>query len=143
VRVFLHDPIGVAGDPQIVVAIDEAAVNRFRDNFGIAERIDDVAFGIELNDGGSGGAGFSFLLFQILPVHNEHVVLRIDADATQPSGYPIIGERPGPIRIHFEPGRRRSCSRGRAGPDTDGNTDRRQRYGGQDIASHSSHFFCS
>src|SRR5207249_8468016 len=69
-------------------------------------RNDNVAFWIELDHRRRGSPNLFFLGRQVVrvgsPVHNEHMVICIDARAAHISGHPVIWQRLGPERVHLK-----------------------------------------
>ena len=105
-RILLSYRIGIAAYPQIALVIEVAVVNTAGDHLRISPEIDNVAFGIELDHRRRGSPNLFFLGRQVVrvgsPVHNEHMVICIDARAAHISGHPIIWQRPGPERVHLK-----------------------------------------
>ena len=114
-RPFLHDPIGVAADPDVVLAVDETAMDRFGHLLRIAPCVHDVPVGIIFDDDRRGLLADSLLhRREIGPVHAEHVILAIDADAADRPCHPSIGQGFRPIGIDDEA--RDFAVRGAGGP---------------------------
>ena len=102
-RPFLHDPIGVAADPNVVLAVDETAMDRLGHLLRIAPEVHDVSIGIIFDDDRRGLLADGLLhRRQIGSVHAEDVILAVDADAADRSRHPSIGQGFRPIGIDDE-----------------------------------------
>src|SRR5262249_10647444 len=88
VRILLHDAVAIARDPDVVLVIDEAAVNAVGQNISVAPRGDRVAFGVEFHHGWRGDAFYILRRDQIASGDNEDVVLRVDARSSDLAGNP-------------------------------------------------------
>ena len=92
VRILLHDAVAVAGDPDVVLVVDEAAVNAVGQDIPVAPRVHDVPRGVELDDGSRGNGVQRFRrVDEIAAGHDEDVVLRIDAGPRDFPGGPRLG----------------------------------------------------
>jgi hypothetical protein len=98
----LHDAVARASDPKIVFGIHGTTVGNAWCCVRIAEGIHDVAFGIEFDDHGRLMRGVQIVVGQVAPVQDEHMVARVNTDASDSSRYPEVRQRLGPVRIHFE-----------------------------------------
>src|SRR5580692_11829346 len=74
VAVLLYDPVTIAGRPQIVLVVNEAAVGRIRNDLPITETIDHGAIGIELDERWGLLRDLRLLVGHIIPVNDEHVI---------------------------------------------------------------------
>ena len=102
-RPFLHDPIGVAADPNVILLVDETAMDRFGHLLRIAPCVHDVAVGIIFDDDRRRLLADGLLhRREIGPVHAEDVILAVDADAADRPRHPSIGQRFRPIGINDE-----------------------------------------
>jgi hypothetical protein len=102
-RPFLHDPIGVAADPDVILLVDEAAMDRLGHLLRIAPCVHDVPVGIIFDDDRRGLLADGLLhRREIGPVDAEDVILAVDADAADRSRHPSIGQRLRPIGIDDE-----------------------------------------
>ena len=92
VRILLHDAVAVARDPDVVLVVDEAAVNAVGQDVPVAPRVHHVAGGVEFDHGCRGDRIESFgRVDQVSARHNEHVVPRIDAGSRDFAGRPWLG----------------------------------------------------
>jgi hypothetical protein len=101
VTVFLNDSVAVAGGPEIVFVVDDAAVGGVRSCLPVAEAVHNLAIGIELNERWSLPGDFSLLVRHIVPIDDKHMILAVHADAAYLAGDPILGQRFWPSGIHF------------------------------------------
>ena len=101
-RVFLDDAVGIAGDIDILVAVDEAAVDRVGHRVLVAPGADDVALHVELDDRRRGDRGFLLLVGDVAPVDHVDVVLLGRADAAELAGDPVLRQFLGPAGIDCE-----------------------------------------
>jgi hypothetical protein len=99
---LLDDAVAVAGEPHIVLAIDEAAVDGARHGVGIAPRIDQVAREVENEHRGCLQRRFRFLLGDVAAVGDHQVIVSVNADAACSSDDPPFGQRLGPPGIDLE-----------------------------------------
>src|SRR6266487_4540537 len=91
-RILLHDTIAVTGDPDVVLVIDEAAVNAVGQHIPVAPGVHHASVGVEFDNGCRGDRieGFG-RVDQVSARHNEHVVPRIDAGSRDFAGRPWLG----------------------------------------------------
>src|ERR1700730_3113159 len=104
VRIFLDDAILAAGKPHVILVIDEATVESFREGFSIPPGVNDIPLGIKLNHRGCLTPGVQFILGQISPVNDEHMILSVRTHPAHRTSYPLIRQGLGPRRIHFVTG---------------------------------------
>ena len=127
VAVLLDDAVGVAGDPDVVLVVGEAAVQAFRHHLraaarreerGVAPARHDVAGGVVGHDRRRRHAGLLLEGMELaeralLPaaVEREDVVVRVDAGAADFARGPAMvvavlvleqRERLGPVGVHLE-----------------------------------------
>ena len=104
--IFLGDRIRVAAYPYIALVIEVAVVDSARNDLWISPGIDDVALRIKLDHRRRGFPDLFFLGRQGIgvggPVHDENMVIGIDARAAHISRHPIIRQRLGPERVHLK-----------------------------------------
>ena len=97
VRVFLHHAGRGARDPDVVVLVEVAGVQPRIEQLRVAPGIDDVAVRIELDDRRRESSRVQLAVEHVLPVEDEHVVLRVDADVRPgrraPSGWAAASAR--------------------------------------------------
>src|SRR5579872_4894326 len=112
--VFLHHSRRRAGDPDISVRIEVTGVQPRVEQLQITPGVHHITVRIKLDDRGRELPGVEFPIENILPVQDQHVVLRIHAYSPQSAQNPAIGKRLWPGQVGFEFGRRclRACRRG-------------------------------
>ena len=92
VRVLLDDAIAVAGDPDVVLIVDEAAVDAVRQHVAIAPGVDHVARLIELDHRRRRHRVERLRrVDEIAARDDEDVVARVDAGAGHLAGRPRLG----------------------------------------------------
>src|SRR5712692_8978172 len=105
VRVLLHDSISIAGDPDVVLVVDETAMQTIRHDVSVAKGVHHVSFAVELDDRRGGDCDHILGSDQVPAVYREDVIVRIDASSSHFPGDPrfarglIMGQRSGPGRI--------------------------------------------
>src|SRR5713101_5286706 len=105
VRVLLHDSISIAGDPDVVLVVDETAMQTIRHDVSVAKGVHHVSFAVELDDRRGGDCDHILGSDQVPAVYREDMIVRIDASSSHFPGDPrfarglIMGQRSGPGRI--------------------------------------------
>jgi len=92
-RVFLNHSGRRTSNPDVVVLVRSARVKAGIKKLRIARGIDHIACWIELDDRRSELTPVQIAFDNILPVQNEDVVLRVDANPAQTSKHPAVWQR--------------------------------------------------
>src|SRR5439155_15424576 len=90
---FLDDAVAVSRQPDVVLAIGEAAVNGTGHGVRVAPGVDECSREIENQHRGRLLGGFGFLVCDVAPVRDDEMVMRVDADAARTSDYPAVRMR--------------------------------------------------
>ena len=135
VCVFLHHAGGRARDPDVVVLVRVAGVEPWIEQRWITPGIDHVAFNVELDDRWRESARVQLAIENVLPVEDEHVILRIDAGSAQASEHPAIGQRLRPVDVGFIVRRRAGLRVGEVSTDERGRDSEDRARAGADEAS--------
>ena len=127
-RPFLHDPVSVAADPDVVLPVDKAPMDGFRHQFWIAPGVHHVPVGIIFDDDGRRLLADGLLhRREIRPVHPEDVIFSVHADAADGARHPAIRQRLRPIGVDDKA---RHVAVGRARGAKDSARDKQQRQRG-------------
>jgi hypothetical protein len=102
VTVFLDDSIAIARRPKIVLIVDEAAVGDIWNDFSVPEAIYYLAVGIEFDKRWRLLCNFCFLVRDVIPINDEHVILCVHTYTAYLSIYPALRQGPWPARIDYE-----------------------------------------
>ena len=91
-RILLHDAIAVAGDPDVVLVVDEAAVNAVGQHIPVAPGVHHASVGVEFDNGCRRNRIESFgRVDEVSARHNEHMIPRVDAGSRDFAGRPWLG----------------------------------------------------
>src|SRR5262249_58347490 len=84
-RIFLDAAVGIAGDPDVALLIDEAAMDRAGNRGLVAPRSDHVAVGVESDDRRRGDRRLLLLVGDVAAVYHLDLVLRAPAHPPPPA----------------------------------------------------------
>ena len=99
---FLDDAVAVACQPDVVLVIDEAAVDDAGHCVRVAKGMNQVAGEIEDQNRRRLKGGLSLLSGDVTTVGDDEMIVRIGADAAGPADDPFVGQRLWPVGIDSE-----------------------------------------